>query len=66
MLENILKRANLTDVLIILVGSVAIVGFWRGVWNLFDKFLLPGNFLFSQIASIVLGILILIVLSRYN
>jgi len=66
MLENILKRANLTDVLIILVGSVAIVGFWRGVWNLFDKFLLPGDFLLSQIASIVLGILILIVLSRYN
>jgi hypothetical protein len=64
MLEKILKQANLFDVFIIFVASVAIVGFWRGVWNLVDKFLFPGNFVLSQLISIVGGILLLIILSR--
>ncbi len=61
-----LKKATLWDVLIILIGSVAIVGFWRGVWNLFDKFLYPNSFLVSNIISIAAGVLILGVLSRYK
>ena len=66
MLENILKRVSLVDVLIIFVGSIAIVGFWRGVWNLFDKFLFPNNFVLSQVVSILVGVIILIILSRYK
>jgi len=66
MLEKILKQANLFDVFIIFVASVAIVGFWRGVWNLVDKFLFPGNFVLSQLISIVGGILLLIILLRYK
>ena len=64
MLEVILKKANLKDVLIVLLGSLAIVGFWIGAWNLLDKYLFPTNFLLSQGVSIVLGILILILLSK--
>ncbi|MBC8435291.1 hypothetical protein H8D91_02195 [archaeon] len=64
MLEAILKKTNLRDVLIILIASLAIVGFWRGVWGLLDYFLFPNNFLLSQIISIFLGIFILLWLSR--
>ena len=66
MLEKILKRANLFDVLIIFIASIAIVAFWRGAWNLFDRFLFPENFVMSQIISIVLGVFILLILSRYK
>lgn len=66
MLERLLKKADFFDVLIVLVASLAIVGFWRGMWNLMDKFLFPGNFILSQVVSIVVGIIILFFLSRYN
>lgn len=66
MLENILKKANLTDVLIVVLSSIGIVGFWRGTWNLLDAYLIPNYFLWSQITSIIGGIAILIVLSRYR
>ena len=66
MLENILKKANLSDVIIVLISSIAIVGFWRGTWNILDKFLFPSNFILSQASSIVLGILILIILARHK
>ncbi len=66
MLEKILKKASLLDVLIVFVASISIVSFWRGAWNLLDKYLLPGNFLLSQIVSMGVGILILFLLSRYR
>ena len=66
MLEAMLKRANLMDVLIVIIGSLAIIGVWRGAWNLMDKFLLPTHFVWSQIISMTIGILVLIILSRYN
>ncbi len=66
MLESILKRASERDVLIIILGSLAIVGFWRGVWNLLDMYLLPGNFILSQIISIIAGIIILAILSKHK
>lgn len=64
MLERILKKTSLIDVPIVIIGAVAIVGIWRGTWNLLDKFLLPENFVYSQVASIIFGVLILIILSR--
>jgi hypothetical protein len=66
MLEKLLKKATLLDVLIILISSVAIVGFWRGTWNLLDYFLFPSSPLLSSFVSLLLGIIILIILSRYN
>lgn len=64
MLETILKKTNLRDVFIGVIAAFAIICVWRGSWNLLDKFLLPKNFILSQISSIVLGILILIIMSR--
>ncbi|MBU2576832.1 MAG: hypothetical protein KKF50_03860 [Nanoarchaeota archaeon] len=66
MLENILKRVNLFDVLFILIASIAIVGFWRGVWHLMDIFVFPNNYIWSAITTILAGILILIIMSRYK
>lgn len=66
MLEKILKRANIFDVLLILIASVAIVGFWRGAWHLMDVFIFPGNHLLSSITTMLAGILILIIMSRYR
>jgi len=66
MLDKILKKTTLIDVPILIIGALAIVGVWRGSWNLMDKFLIPENFVQSQIASILFGILILIILSRVD
>ena len=63
MLERILKKTSLIDVPIVLIGAIAIVGIWRGSWNLMDAFLIPQNFVYSQIASIMFGVLILIIIS---
>ncbi len=64
MLERLIKKTTLTDVLIILISAIAIVSIWRGVWNLMDLYLMPENFVISQIASIMFGILILFLISR--
>ena len=64
MLEEFFSRTRDKDVLLIIISSVAIVAFWRGVWNLFDYYLFPEQFLYSQIISIVLGIVILFLLSK--
>jgi len=66
MLEKLLKGVNLGDVGIVLIAAIAIIGVWRGVWNLMDKYLFPGNFLMSQIVSIAVGILILVILSKWK
>lgn len=64
MLERLIKKATLTDVFIVLVSAIAIVSIWRGIWNLMDEFLIPNNFVNSQIASIIFGILILVIISK--
>jgi hypothetical protein len=64
MLESFIKKTNLNDIGIILIASFAIVAFWRGTWNLMDKFLFPNNFVLSQFISIGIGLLILGILSK--
>ena len=66
MLEGIVKKTNLNDVLIIFIASLAIIGIWRGVWNLLDRYLFPGNFILSQGISILIGVIILILIARYK
>ncbi len=63
-MEEMFRRTKAKDVVLILIASIAIVGFWRGVWNLMDKFLFPENFIISQVISIVIGTLLLLLLSR--
>ena len=42
-----------------LVVAVAVIFIWRGVWNLLDEYLLPDNWVLSNVLSIVIGLLIL-------
>jgi len=42
----------------LLVGFAVII-IWRGIWNLLDEYLLPDNFLASNVLGIIIGLLIL-------
>lgn len=42
-----------------MVGSGVIL-FWRGIWLITDVYLFPSNHLWSGIASIIIGIMILV------
>ena len=64
MLEKLVKKSNLNDVFIILITSIAMIAIWRGMWGLMDLYLIPENYLFSQIASVILGITILLIMSE--
>ena len=66
MLEEIVKKANLNDVGIILISSIAIVSFWRGMWGLMDMYLIPRNQVLSLVVSVIIGITILILISLYK
>lgn len=64
MLERLLIRASFKDFLIAVFAALGIVGFWRGSWNLMDTYLFPKNYLLSQVLSLIIGLLILLILSR--
>lgn len=64
MLEKIIKEVSLFDVLIIILSSLSVVAFWRGIWNLMDKYIFPSNFLLSQLITIIGGIILLIIISK--
>lgn len=49
-------RYPLINVVIVIV---AIIMLWRGVWGLLNTFLFPGSPVFSYLASVALGVLIL-------
>jgi hypothetical protein len=42
-----------------LVIAIAIILFWRGIWNLADEYLIPEDFVFSNLLSIILALAIL-------
>ncbi len=48
----------------IIIDAVAVIIFWRGVWGLFDLYIFPENQLFSYIASICIGTLLMLVDGR--
>ena len=66
MLEQIFEKTNFTDVWFIVIASLAIVGFWRGVWGLMDIYLFPKNNILSLITSIIFGMIILIGIAAYK
>lgn len=63
MLEKIITKTNFEDIIIIIIVSFAIVGFWRGTWQLLDKYFFPNNFLLSQLIPLILGLIILFLIS---
>lgn len=43
-----------------IVIGIAVISFWRGVWGLWDEYVLPGNYLLSSWISLIVGTIILI------
>ena len=64
MLESIINKTNPKDIFIIIIVSFAIVGFWRGTWQLLDKYFLPNHFLLSNIIPFLAGLLILFIIAE--
>lgn len=66
MLEKIFEKTSIIDVFVIIITSLAIVGFWRGVWGLMDLYLFPKNPLLSLFISMILGLIILFAIALYK
>lgn len=66
MFEEMLHKVKLRDFIIISIASLAIIAIWRGVWNLLDAYFMKDNFFESQVVSVVVGMVILIVLLIYK
>lgn len=66
MLEQIFEKTTLKDLIPIIIASIAIVGFWRGIWGLMDMYIYPNNALMSNITSVVIGLIILIGIGLYK
>lgn len=66
MLEKIFEKINFKDLVPIIIASICIVGFWRGIWGLMDIFLFPDNELKSYISSAIIGFIMLIGISVYK
>jgi hypothetical protein len=66
MLERIFEKINLRDLFPIIIASICIVGFWRGIWGLMDIYLFPKNHLISSISSASIGLIILLGISLYR
>lgn len=64
MLEEFVKKAKFKDWFIILIAAFAIISIWRGFWNILDTYLIPENYLLSQVLSIIVGIIVLMTLSK--
>ena len=61
MKKNKIKRdiSKLEKIIRLLFIAAAVILFWRGIWGLADVLILPENYLYSSIISIILGIIIL-------
>lgn len=46
----------------LLILGFAVIMFWRGLWNLVDKYFFPKHFLISQILCISIGIIMIFIL----
>lgn len=66
MLERLFEKTTFKDVIPIIIASIAIVGFWRGIWGLMDIYLFPTNLEKSYLASVVLGLIIILGIAFYR
>lgn len=53
------KEKHKHKALFAITVGVAIIAFWRGVWGLFDVYLLPSNYALSCWITIIIGLVIL-------
>lgn len=66
MLEELVIKTDFKDAGIILIASLAIVSFWRGLWGLMDDYLLPDHSLLSYMLSIFIGLIVLLLIVLYK
>lgn len=66
MLEKIFEETSFKDIIPIIIASIAIVGFWRGIWGLMDLYLLPTSLEKSYLSSVVIGLIILLGIAFYK
>lgn len=60
LIKNFHKFEDHHQVIIALVLGIAVVIFWRGIWNLVDMYLIPKWPVLSAIVSIISGLIILV------
>ena len=58
------KVGRFKKLIFALIVGLAIVGFWRGAWQLMDLYIFPNNYLLSNIFSVVVGFLVLVFMHR--
>ena len=61
MFRKLIKLKIKHQVLFLIIITFAVISFWRGVWGLMDEYLLPNNMQLSYVASIFIGVIILII-----
>ena len=66
MIEELIKRTTFVDTLLILIGALAIVSFWRGIWGLMDIYLYPKSHVMSFTISVVMGLIALFMVGAYK
>lgn len=57
-IQRIKKKFPNFNSLVVVIGVVLV---WRGIWHIADMYLLPDNDLYSSIAGIIIGIMLLLV-----
>ena len=58
------KKNKLKKLIVALVAGLAIVAFWRGAWQLMDLYVFPGDYVLSNVVSLVVGFLVLVLMHR--
>ena len=66
MIEEIFEKTTFTDVFLIIIASICIVAFWRGMWGLMDLFIFDEDPLVSMIVSIIIGVIILLLIAMHR
>ena len=58
------KKSRFRKLVIALVVGLAIVGFWRGAWQLMDLYVFPESYILSNVVSLVVGFVVLVLMHR--
>jgi len=58
------KNDRLKKLVVALVVGLAIVSFWRGAWQLMDLYVFPGDYVLSNVVSLVVGFVVLVLTHR--
>ena len=60
-MESLKQLKSHHNIIFAIIIGFAIISFWRGIWGLLDIYLFPNNLVLSLWASVIIGIMILII-----